>query len=224
MIIEFNGLPGTGKSTTANELKAQLERRGIKCYNTFDTSNGKLLKKIRYVFNGTYWLLYLSINFVKNCVKTDEIDKYEVLGILTKFYNIYRDFNKIKPKDVLIIDQGLVQGVLSLVHTGEITDTKGLEKIIRFLKKKNIEFVSVDCICSKELCVDRINKRGRAYGRVDSKSKTEMQDILNLQEQTLQIIRGFFDAEYPFVEIMTTDTIDVNVSRIVEFTETEVFE
>ena len=61
IIIEFNGLPWSGKTTIARELKKQLDTLGYK--TTFSYFKRKIHRYwITVVFNPHYWCLIDSIS------------------------------------------------------------------------------------------------------------------------------------------------------------------
>jgi len=203
MIIEFNGLPGTGKTTVSRELgKCISEEREV--IYTLSLRENKLKRYIRSFFDGSRTLYRLGARFSDSVSGGDKNNRRYAL-ILLKYYWMYRSFYSFHADDcALLIDQGFVQAFISIAHGNEITDVTSLDQVLEFLNKKGIRFISVNCLGDTMLARNRIISRGSTAGRLDVCDDGERMAVLNVQQKNFDIVRARMEA------IMTpmTDSVD----------------
>lgn len=211
VIVEFNGLPGTGKTTTACQLKQMLNDGGIECADIF--FYGKSLKKSRYAnwISPSCWRLR---NLLNNYIKTFDpsVDKYSRNDKFLQFFRGYRDFNKFRC-GVLLKDQGLIQMLLSIAYLDKIGDTYQIERIAEFLDKR-ISFLRVDCAINPIISSHRIIKRKPSGSRLEKITSKDLTDAMNLQADNLEIIRSSFDKlalkNIQVIHLDTKDSVEKN--------------
>lgn len=190
MIIEFNGLPGTGKTTIAHELENILVKQGFECCYKYDTGKSKIKRYFSYVSDGSLYLYYLGICFAKSLKGSFRKENLQVATVLVYFYQLYKAFNKNCRDKILIIDQGIIQGLISLAHTQAFSSPEVLDKILRFFKKKGITFMQVNCLCDSELSLARIRERNTTAGRLDTYNDAALADALKKQSENFDVIRN----------------------------------
>ena len=189
MIIEFNGLPGTGKTTVSQVLKEQLEKEhNVRLRYGFTES--KIAKYTSCLFDGSIILYILARQYIKKSAGFDDKQKNEYISVLIIYYRMYRHFLKHYPNDILITDQGIVQALVSINHGDAIIETKELTKIMSYINKKGIRFLSINCKNSVELSKERIKFRNTNIGRLDSCGEEEREKILKIQTGNFEIIRN----------------------------------
>ena len=193
MIIEFNGLPGTGKTTVSRALGERLSEKGAVFYK-HSAGGSKLIRYARSLFDGSLSLYRLGAAFSDSVTGGDR-DNRKLAFVLVKYYRAYRDFTANATENgFLIIDQGLIQGIISIAHGREITDTAALDRLLVFLKKRGIVFVSVNCLGGVELARDRIVSRGADVGRLDVCDDGERMAVLTVQEKNFRTVRERMEA------------------------------
>lgn len=216
MIIEFNGLPGTGKTTVSKFLEEQLLKSGKTVITKHIISESRLKRYISYFVDGTIPLYFLMNRFVKKSIQPYDRNSKKVMSVVIGYYRIYRDFLKNKDESILIIDQGIIQGLVSVVFVNSLIRTHELKKIFEFFRKKRISFFQVDCNISPETSHRRMRTREKSATRLDNYDDDELLQLLKKQSKTFDTIR---DVSKQYINGMDIDmecTPEKNVNYIVE--------
>ena len=190
--IEFNGLPGCGKSTVAEEINTNLLKEGYETvlysdflsyrqYNRFE----KALRKIK-LFNLKEFTDFLRI---AHCVN-HKFDKLQLRRVILAericmSYRRYEDRNAI-----CIIDQGIVQAVLSIIHLNSVKNWNRLLFLLNKILEKH-DCIVVNAVLDSKTAAERIRGRNFNYGSrlnfIDD--EIELQNALEQQVRTLDKIR-----------------------------------
>lgn len=217
MIIEWNGLPGTGKTTVAGEVKNILEQNEINCILKHQRPKTKIQKYFSYLFDGSLHLHYLARKYAKSIQGKNVREKIQISSLLVYYYRMYLDFQKSCPNKVLLIDQGIIQGLISIAHTDPIKNRKTLENVVRFISKK-ISFFIIDCELNPQLSFERIRIRNTNFGRLDNCEDVELKKNLDIQAENFKIVRDVIKRQtlYPHKEIDTSLDPHFNAELIVK--------
>lgn len=189
MIIEFNGLPGTGKTTVAQALKSHLDGQ----YNVwlkYTKEESRLKRYISYLFDGSIRLFLLGYRYSKYSGKCYKRSKLKYIGLLIAYYRAYRDFLNKHNGEVWIVDQGILQALVSIHHDDSIVDSRYLKSIFSFLSQKKIDITIVNCRCDVDISLQRIKSRKTSGGRLDVCDDFERLDILKTQELNFTTVRS----------------------------------
>ena len=213
MIIEFNGLPGTGKTTVCKALAARIDGSRPFTLRRFP-SESRLKRYISYLTDGSLTLYRLGIAFSDSVCRaydatdTAALKKNRGLAFrLVRFYRSYKAFYRDARKDeVMLMDEGLVHGILTVAHGREIASVKPLDDLLRFLKKQEIVFTCIGCVSDVSLSEGRIAGRGDTGARLDLCDSEERAKILSVQEKNLALIRG------RIAEIMALPTVVIDTA------------
>lgn len=217
VIIEFNGLPGSGKTTIAHKLQRRLMEADNTCLNYY----------CRIPFFKSPRFLYLNPFYWKDIVKAKRFSQILSLGNkksnylhLLQYIRMYREFIKDKPSDFLIIDQGILQSFVSIAHQNKIQSIDSVEWYIRSLGIEYFPLVVINCNVDEKVANERIEERENNGCRVESMSLLNRQKTLLTQTSNLKTIReavsiAFFSLTS--IEINTTGSIDNNVDLIMSF-------
>ena len=192
MIIEFNGLPGTGKTTIAKALGEKVKDLGIRVFYEYPIQETRLQRYISVIFDGSLRLFAMGVGFAQRAVMPKNEERWRYVSLLVKYYRMYRRFLKEQPDAVLIIDQGLLQAVASIVHMDEITDSVILNRIFSWLKKR-VAFFAVDCTNDPDLSRSRIRQRNSEDKRMlrwDNYDDETIMKGLGKQKQSITLIRA----------------------------------
>lgn len=141
MIIEFMGLTGIGKSITMNDLREALSGEDIICSQGFNTEqladlSWKKLKlknlSPKWIGQTLFLMCYLLYIFIFVSKQVHWRRKRYFRKIL-RFWVAYRIYDSCKEKEkFLLVDEGLFNGLSSLIHTDEISD-RCLKKVCNIL-------------------------------------------------------------------------------------------
>lgn len=208
IIIEFNGLPGAGKTSIAKALQQKLEERGMR--TLFQYNRHRLYRNNRtLVFAPSYWkMIRVASSYAGSLPRRSHF--LLVLSII-KYVRMYRYFMVDRPADYLIVDQGLIQAIISLAHCDVLPKTDKLTNLLELMHLNEIPLLIVNCNVSNETANSRITSRPFNGCRVEKMSEQERLYALVTQSGNLSFLRGAINVVYPLV-----DVVDINTEESVE--------
>jgi hypothetical protein len=222
MIIEFIGLPGTGKTTYSNELANRLKKRGIdvKCYKDvvmIDKSSN--IWFLKYIYK---YLIFMVLNFqmfipiIYLCIKKPKfLTKYRRLIFLFKLIYFVK-YSENKQRNLILMDQGLVQYLWSLFWYENNIDEKFVEK---FIKRFRYNYKIILIGTNKNLLFQRIKSRNDPNDLLKSFDDIELKRILNSNNQ-------YFDSlvpsickklKIPLIKLINIDNNEVMTNKMLDF-------
>jgi thymidylate kinase len=204
IIIEFNGLPATGKTTIANALVSLLEEDGIQCVRHF--LKHKWQKNGRTVFlSPKLFRLFVILKRFADSIKPPRNRFTHIMGEMYH-YRSYRDLlHDLKDKRVFIVDQGLIQSIISIAHTDRILDEDSLKKVVSYYCDNNIEFFCVNCKVDPNLSFERIRNRPDNTARMHQIPREQLLDAMKMQAVNFDMVRRFFSDRLN-VKVVNIDT------------------
>lgn len=214
LIIEFNGLPGSGKSTIAKALGKELEANGrTVAYSYYRCEFHKNFKSV--LFSPRYWsVLRILSNYAKLLPKRKYTNR--LLSMLS-YVRMYCDFVTDIPNDYLIIDQGIIQSFVSLAHQDNLIKSELLDSAILSMRLNDLSLFIVNCNVSSEVSNERVKSRPSNGCRVESMEEDSRIMTLTIQNDNLHFIRERVTNMCPPIrslEISTDSPIQYNVKMI----------
>lgn len=186
IIIDFFGLPGSGKTTIAHFLSSKLREDGFQIQeNIYEINNDyssvkRLVVKIWYTFCFTiknFSYLRTLFSMLGNGAFRN---RKEAIKQWINICFVLSIINKVKKQDYIVADQGIVQAAISLtIHC----EKANLVDVVRKLCEKvtvPILFVNIVADFSTNLTRLQIRKDGKSrvdFEKDDSKKKIQMQEI-----------------------------------------------
>ena len=193
--IEFNGIPGSGKTTIANRLLK--DNKNLLKYDDIKKQINKGSKfKIAYIIlrYGNIEFLWLIILFILRSKNT--IIRYFKRAItLYNTFCIYNSIENICSNEVIIIDQGLIQYIISIPYDEVEIDYIYLKKMIKYISNKynNIAFINCD-LNNDELLRRLINRSNKTDLKYIIKDRNNTTTIIKNQKQILKYTRNFIQS------------------------------
>ncbi len=198
MIIEFIGLPGSGKSYYADILKDYFKSSNIKTKNINNISRTKFYGKVIRIFLYKIADFHPKLRFYKNKIKGLFKD-----NVYNNLYNIYPSidkclntisvfiylYNKLSDKkEVYILDEGLFHYVVKMSANFDIDEKKVLELIneIKLLLTKD-GIVIYNYISQLDSKIE-LKKRNRHVCLFDELKEDDLDNILNKYYEICDII------------------------------------
>ncbi len=180
MIVEFTGLPGSGKTTVANKLIDRIGGVDNVKRGTFDhlgmvqRVGSKLASALisLFIFPKDSFLIVKEL-FANHNHKLEAVrDTLNILYLMARYHKTKKERDTI-----YIFDQGLIQAFLSSCTYGQWSD-----KIFELLKKYLDRVILVDVV--PEVSAARLSERGDQSSRSQKQSDTiqhlvEQDEILN---------------------------------------------
>lgn len=212
VILEFNGLPGSGKTAISKELM-ELESSSKEEYVLYEDvlkdefPKSKLLEigwlLFLFINPSNLLFLYYSLSLFKN-VEQITSERLRRMYRLMRMYFIYkRIFKKIKPR-VIIVDQGILQQILSILYLDSLKNEVVIKKLFLYIKKTIPSYCLVNTNVPVHQVVGRIRNRGKLDSRIDLLSADQILPALELQRENLEKIRSLLSIEK--VQSLTIDT------------------
>ena len=223
VIIEFNGLPATGKTTIANRLSSILKHEKILHQRSYVRRWWEKFGRTVFVDPCCSSLFYLLLRFANQIIPRKS--RLTHIGGELYHYRTYRNFlREKKTPSVLIIDQGLIQSIISIAHLDVIEKTDVLARIFEYYKKKNICFIRVDCLVDEHIACERLTTRKKNSARLHNVSHSELYSAMRCQAENFTLVRGLFShccPDNPTIVLDETLAPEVNAelifSKLIEY-------
>lgn len=213
IVIDFNGMPGCGKSTIAKELYNNLVNVGKVNYYCNPLSGKKPWKKIGfffyYLFTGmgdaaSRKLLAHLVKLEYHLMKKNGRKGLRSLEHFLKVYLIYRYYKEQRSKNcsILIIDQGVTQELMS----GILVYQYDKEKIKAFFDQLDIftDWMLVEVELELESNLKRLSMRKEGKSRLDHVSQEETERMVQCYSEGLTCVRTSYQCFDHIVKLDST--------------------
>ena len=226
LVVEFVGLPGSGKSTLSNLVTSKLETKGIKIVSRAEIlqqwHQTKALSKLSKLFasNANQWnILRNSLTFAAR-VKPINLQSFLRAGRV--FVNVKRNDAVVRARNcqIILLEQGLLQTVWSIVITGSLPQL-GYPKQIMTTLFDNRAIAIINCQIDLDTAVSRIKNRPQKkkkdsyFDLMDSK---QVHNLLTKYFPYLQEIVNYAQtAQIPILEVDSSLTVEENSEKIVNW-------
>ena len=175
MLIEFTGLPGSGKTTIANKLidriggEVDVKRGTFDHLGTMQRVGSKLASALSSFFIfPKYTFLIVKELFANHNRKVEAVrDTLNILYLMKRYHKASKEIDAI-----YIFDKGLIQAFLSSCMYGQWSD-----KVFEILKIYSDRVIFVDV--SPKVSAQRLSERGDK----NSRSQKQTDKIQHLVEQ-----------------------------------------
>lgn len=216
VILEFNGLPATGKSTIAKELLNSLNDCGIKCCSSYRRHSRYI--KLEKLCSIGCWKVYLTSLCFTLSLKPRCEEQYGPKKFV-QYYKTYKDFLSNNDNTILIKDQGFFQNIISAIHLRTMGNTRCLLKLIRSFSSIGMFFIRIDCDADIDTVYSRLTSRTNGKSRFDKITDGSAKQKMTYQKEHFSIVRSLFSQVYSkdsVIQIDTSNTVDYNVNVIKE--------
>ena len=218
MTIEFYGLPGSGKTTTAAALHRRLIARGIDaelCRPGERIRNKGLGAKTVLFIKELIWRrrILASLPFREILSKNSLRDLKLLLSSFAYTSMYYEDSPSFgeKSSEVVIIDEGFFQRLFSLFAFQEADDVKRIETYLDALPPVDLRIYLKTEV---DTSMQRMKQRGSLPIRMQNMEATRIKSILETGEKIFDRIEG--------EEIIVVENDIGDVEMIVEYITTKV--
>lgn len=218
-IIEFNGLPGCGKSTICNEILRKSNKDKIISLNDVISLNSE--NRTKNMFNLiktliSFKLFSFNIKVIKFSLRFGvNYTRLIFAARLIKFNGNLHYYSKEYPQKIAILDEGYIQYLTSIPHNREVDITRELKDIVKYVKA-NHNLTYIHCEVDEEINYFRLSNRSLTASRFDILSKRELVDVLKIKHKNICTIRSLMDKKREGIYVDTSEQIDFNISMIIK--------
>lgn len=199
IILDFFGMPGSGKSTVARELHQKLSQCGYNVKNlSYCIDNSCVIKRlcIKFLYSLVYTLCHPF--FVRKLTRIISINdmggfKEAVKQLVNITYKMYF-LNNLEGYDYIILDEGICQMIVSALYYSneDITIYPLLEYLLNHVSKSIVfVYLSVD----EKIVFNRLENRMNENSRIEKeRDKGIMQKRLDTINRRCNIIKKYVNA------------------------------
>lgn len=171
MIIEFYGLPGAGKSTSIDILKNKYFSYK-KIFSFYDIMQNIQQIKIKHIKEHGFiefieLIIYLkNKKMIYNWIKLWLMLKspFSFLMRSLEIMAIYQFCEENYKNDIILVDHGIVQNLISLVYVNKIKSIDTFSRYASNILYRNVYYVHIQANINKSL--NRLRTRKNQHGRL----------------------------------------------------------
>lgn len=208
VVIELNGCCGCGKSTLAANVERMLRQRNIryaKLSGLLNRYSGSV--NIKAVCD----LIHYTVS-----IRPLRLERKEYFKHVLKIYNALIQAGKEGEYDVILLDEGIIQGLSSIAYQDMISGRKAVDAVLQVLLK-DINMYIVNCNLKYKELVLRINKRNRNTGRIDKyKEGVQLINVLRTQNRNLHLLRQSIPVGISSMDVDMLEESSYNAQRILD--------
>jgi hypothetical protein len=204
IIVEFNGLPGLGKTTVADILMEKLNDYGFKTVNRLYRRNVfyTLHHPVPEMFSP---VLYKRVKSFAHDIPPEGKKRTHVHW--TNFFaQKYNAIKKHSGADFAVIDEGIIQFLVAMAFQDKMPISDKADAIVEKLKALGICFVRVDCVNHIEESANRIMSRPSRGLVFESMQRDELLRTLEAEASNFEYMRSVFSKIYEDQLVITIDT------------------
>lgn len=161
---------------------------------------------------GYFALMYLFTNKILN-----HENWLRVISLIILF-DFYQKESLDLKNNVIMVDQGIIQQIISMLYESELISDKYVKKIIKFTKKMGLEIYIINVDLNIKESFDRLNKRKGNISRIQKLNSEIAINTLNTQQRNFNKVREIIkEIDIESIDINTQESIDKNVQSIENF-------
>ena len=217
VIIEFYGLPGAGKTTTAFAIQKQLRNMEIRVLSPKRIIDHQckykeivLSKEIRDVY-----IIFLKALFLVRPITRERI---RFMNMAFNYWLGIKNFHiaEKQKNGICILDQGIVQAFVSMAYLGKITNKEKYCRCIQQVVDMLDNVIFVNCRINPDISIMRMRARKPNGGRLQQiKNDNELRKMLQIQ--MLQFERITEKSVKGAIMIHMNEQAEANAEKIVEY-------
>jgi adenylate kinase family enzyme len=217
LVIEFIGMPGSGKSTLCdqvyNDLKNEYDIINFTSEITKKNKSSRIIIKLYYFF--TFFLMHPSL-FIKLLTKIYRTEQKTLRDFVKVSFNLYFILGVLEKKDNIIIlfDQGILQAFWSIYFNSKRNKNIDIVKLLKYYFPDLVVEVSV----RKEILKNRLLTRN-GNSRFENKKFDFNLNYLKSSNYFKEIINYInkYNLKYLNIDNNTKSDLNDNIESINKF-------
>lgn len=221
IVLEFNGLPGSGKTTVSDNLVKKIKENNKNVITLSDVLYNTTLpfynRYIQLVISLLSWRDFIINLYTIRLFLRFRINKESII-FLTRFIILNHKLGRMIKKnnyDVLILEEGIIQYLTSIPHDKRVCRDKVTKALCLLLKNKFSDIVHIQCEIDINNCVKRIQSRKNPNNRFDQVEGKKLFKLLKVKEYNLNIVRSLINNQNN-IKINTRKDMAYNTTFIYE--------
>lgn len=207
MIIEFFGMPGSGKTTIVNQWIGSLKESGINVSRgNFDhlSSRKRILKKIYYSFLFMFKDPIFYFYNLNHCLKVHrfKMSFFNDFINVTYLLSLYEKYKR--STSLIVFDQGILQSYWSLKNFSIVEKEYNNEKLFSYIDK--VIILEID----KEENQYRLKNREDKRSRMQKSSSNNFDSFINSHNDIIKSYTSLRGSSN-IIKLNAQDKIDNNV-------------
>jgi adenylate kinase family enzyme len=217
-IVEFHGLPGSGKSTISDLFVKDLIRRGKVVLTESDIfKSSSFIKKLNSLLISLLSLKFLKLNLdlirigINTSINTRSFSNViNSLKVIKFNYILSRRVDE-GGYDFICLSEGLIQLINTILDGDENFSNKTLTNIVKEITKKYNHLIIVNCNISKEIAFNRLQNRTTIPNTVNKMDYNELTKFLEIRFINFVKIKKVIKIIVETVELNTETNIYDNL-------------
>ncbi|OFV72446.1 hypothetical protein ACWI_00490 [Acetobacterium wieringae] len=224
VFLEFNGIPGSGKTTLSNNVIENLKAIDypVESYQRFiqKPTRKDLKQLVKYLIHlkpssfrmGYLGMMYLLTNRKINCENWLRVVSIIILD------DLYLKKSIENRAEVILVDQGIIQQLVSIMYETELVTDRFAKKIIAHLKKRVPNLYIINVALDVTDSFDRLNQRVGNISRIQQLNRKNGIRTLKIQQKNFDIIRSVIrETGMASMDINTHAGVEENVLLLKNF-------
>ena len=204
MIVEFSGVPGSGKSTVIQKIKDEsiFPQKSVFIDNNFSfLKDTFFIFYFFYIFQFQYKKLFSLIYHSENSF----LQKMNLLRNVIKKISRYFFYNR--KKEIYLFDEGVSHIVFNIFVDSSFKgiDKKEIEEVLQLLPLPNL----LICIeADKEIVLQRLEYRG--HKRINFDDKVKVENFVTKTFYTYEVLKAYVEKNINVI-IIKNNGFDLNI-------------
>lgn len=169
---------------------------------------------VRYLFSiklSSFKIGYLALMYLITNKKFNHENGLRVISLIVLF-NFYQKKSLANDEEVILVDQGMVQQMVSMLFESELIAEKYVKKLIRYTQKKDMGIIIVNIDLDINESFERLTKREGNISRIQKLKKDTAMHTLIMQQNNFNKIRKIIrELDLESITVNTQGSIETNV-------------